>query len=550
MMFNLLSSEWLEVRRASGARAVISPAHVTDDFDRDPIVALDFDRPDWNAALTEFLIGLVYLTGAPEDAEAWEQGFTTPPSPTALSAAFAPVSAYFDVDTEGAAAFQDLDLLAKAELKPLSSLLIEAPGEQTQKNNADLFNKRGAAKTLSLGHAAAALITLQTYAPSGGAGHRTSMRGGGPLTTLLAPVRAGEGRATTLWDRIWANVPDADDEHGCQPKAALPWLSPTVTSEKESALITPEGQHPALAFFACPRRIRLVFDEGEQGREGEGRGEGGRVAVGFRTLNYGANYQAWQHPLSPYYEDKKSGRLPLHPHAGASDYGDWLAWLGVEAYLAKTKRYPAQVVQLWPERRAQIQGDLAKTLIEVFGYDMDNMKARQWLDAHMPWINAHEAAMRGAVARLIAGSDAAAQALRYMLKLAVHGQTSGGGYRLPDTLNRDALSEPAERFWRETQAGFEALLDQLATHLHQGPEQTASLIYPWRDYLRRTALRIFDQTLDLDALTDQDPHRLLYARAELRGRFGDQAKDGVLQAMGLRPPPKPAKTKAPDKQAV
>ncbi|WP_239500552.1 type I-E CRISPR-associated protein Cse1/CasA, partial [Streptococcus pneumoniae] len=66
---------------------------------------------------------------------------------------------------------------------------------------------------------------LQTYAPSGGAGHRTSLRGGGPLTTLLAPARKGRAVAT-LWDRVWTNVPDADPDAGAaDPARIFPWLN-------------------------------------------------------------------------------------------------------------------------------------------------------------------------------------------------------------------------------------------------------------------------------------------------------------------------------------
>ena len=216
MVFNLITTPWLEVRRASGTREVIRPCEMTEGFDTDPILALDFPRPDWNGALTEFLIGLTFLGLAPDDAEDWAELYRAPPSAAALENAFAAIARAFDLDGDGPRAFQDLDPLDSAEPKPLSGLLIEAPGENTSKNNADLFNKRGGAGSLCLPYVAAALVTLQTYAPAGGAGHRTSMRGGGPLTTLLTPVRKSAS-ACTLWDRIWANVPYAGPEPASAP---------------------------------------------------------------------------------------------------------------------------------------------------------------------------------------------------------------------------------------------------------------------------------------------------------------------------------------------
>ena len=335
MTFNLITTPWIEVRRASGVRTIVRPQEVTDDLANDPILALDFPRPDWNAAITEWLIGLAFLAMPPEDAHAWADHFHAPPTPNDLGAAFAPLAQYFNLDGNGPRAFQDFETLGNAETKPLSGLLIDAPGENTLKNNADLFVKRGGAQTLCSAHAAAALITLQTYAPSGGAGHRTSLRGGGPLTTLTAPVRVG-AKIATLWDRIWANVPDFDPTSPTDPATALPWLLETQTSEKDARPVTQEGRHSALAFFACPRRIRLTFEEASDGV----------VVTGYRTLNYGANYLAWLHPLSPYRNDKTSGKLPVHPNAGGADYGDWLAWWGFNGA-------PATSSELWGQRRAE-----------------------------------------------------------------------------------------------------------------------------------------------------------------------------------------------------
>ncbi|QCI66838.1 type I-E CRISPR-associated protein Cse1/CasA [Phreatobacter stygius] len=539
MPLNLISDAWLEVRRASGRRSVVAPGAVTDRFDNDPIVALDFPRADWNAALTEFLIGLTWLAMAPRDEVEWADHFRTPPSPDRLQAAFAPFASAFDFDGEGPRAFQDFDRLEAAEMKPLSGLLIDAPGENTLKNNADLFVKRGGAGGLSLPYAAAALITLQTYAPSGGAGHRTSLRGGGPLTTLLAPARKSLAVAT-LWDRIWANVPNADPEAGLTDLARIfPWLSPTATSTK-GEIVAPEDRHPALAFFACPRRIRLDF-AGEVVCAFGGRT--GRGAVGYRTLNYGANYVSWEHPLSRYRNDKKAGKLPLHPHVGPSGYGDWIAWWG----LKDESNQPAKPFRLWSFRRNEVAdlltpGDSA----EAFGFVTDNAKAIQWLEARFPWVAIHADAyreLRPLLGDAIRAADAAARALRYTVKIAFFGQPREGSYRLPKTLPLDALPEPAERLWRETQSDFETLLGKLIQRFRDGPEATIDLKQDWRRTLRRHALFLFDDTVDIEGMTDANPRRLLSARRQLDFAFSDHAKAEVRRALNLSPAPKAPKDK-------
>lgn len=208
MTFNLIADRWLPCRRLSGTRAFRAAHELTGAFDDDPVVALDFPRPDWNAAVTELLIGLLSITAAPADAETWAAQWVEPPEPHLLAKALAPLTFAFNVDGEGARCFQDLYPAELKERNDVGALLIDAPGDKTSKLNKDLFIKRDGVSALCLPYAAAALVTLQTYAPTGGKGHRTSMRGGGPLTMLIAPRRTrGNGAPlTTLWDLIWANV--------------------------------------------------------------------------------------------------------------------------------------------------------------------------------------------------------------------------------------------------------------------------------------------------------------------------------------------------------
>lgn len=520
--FNLITTPWLEVRRASGARQVICPHQITEDFDTDPILALDFPRPDWNAAVTEWLIGMMFLSSPPDGPSEWAEGFEDVPSPAKLEAELAPLVPYFNLDGDGPRAFQDFETLAnQAEVKPCSGLLIDAPGENTIKNNSDLFIKRQDDTSLTLAHAAAALITLQTYAPSGGAGHRTSLRGGGPLTTLVAPVRVGQLNCT-LWDCVWANTPELHQDAGTDPRGALPWLQETATSEGSKAPVVQEGQHSALAFFACPRRIRLEFSQTPSGY---------RVS-GFRTLNYGANYTFWVHPLSPYRNDKVSGKLPLHPKAGASSYGDWIAWWGFKDLAQPT---PAACLALWKRRRDAIEGLLDRTLVEAFGYDMDNAKARLWFEGRIPWVSSHEGELRNGVSHLIAGAEMTAKALGKWIKFAIFGQRDGDKYKLPQKNSAIAdLSVYSNRFWQETEPAFRLLLDRMIERLGNDTRAaTSDLKREWLADLSDHAMRIFDASVDMDGLTDHEPRRLLYARDQLQSDLSEHPKSPVLKALGL-----------------
>ena len=200
-VFNLIDASWLPVRRSSGAVERIPLWRVNDRIGEDPVVAFDWPRADFNGAAHEFLIGLLSTAATPGDDDEWEEWWWEPPAPEVLRERFARVAHAFDLDGPGPRFLQDLDPLEGADDKEIAALLIDAPGAQTLRNNADLFVKRGGAPVLSRATAAMALYTLNAYAPSGGAGHRTSLRGGGPMTTLV--VADHEDYGAVLWGRLW-----------------------------------------------------------------------------------------------------------------------------------------------------------------------------------------------------------------------------------------------------------------------------------------------------------------------------------------------------------
>ena len=181
---NLITEKWIPVLCTNNDVIRIAPHELTLQIDSNPIVKLHASRPDFNGALAQFLVGLLQ-TALPElSASQWRKWAALPPTSDELKKIFSPLSAHFDLLGDGVRFMQDLDL-REGEAKPIAALLIEQPGQQTLEQNADHFIKRDQINGLCPSCAATALFTLQTNAPAGGAGHRTSMRGGGPLTTLL-----------------------------------------------------------------------------------------------------------------------------------------------------------------------------------------------------------------------------------------------------------------------------------------------------------------------------------------------------------------------------
>ena len=58
-VLNLLTDAWLPVRRLRSGAGVISPAQLTEALDDDPVIAIDWPRPDFRIATLEFLTGLL-----------------------------------------------------------------------------------------------------------------------------------------------------------------------------------------------------------------------------------------------------------------------------------------------------------------------------------------------------------------------------------------------------------------------------------------------------------------------------------------------------------
>jgi CRISPR system Cascade subunit CasA len=197
---NLIDDAWIPIRRKSGEEARIAPWGVTIRYGDDRIVALAAPRPDFNGALIQFLIGLLQTTCAPDSPHTWREWLHNPPMPEELRTKFQPVAYAFELDSKDQRFMQDTQLKLEGvkEATPIGALLIDVPGANTIQRNTDHFIKRSGVEKLCSSCTAAALFTLQTNAPSGGQGHRTGLRGGGPLTTLIL--------GDVLWQTAWLNV--------------------------------------------------------------------------------------------------------------------------------------------------------------------------------------------------------------------------------------------------------------------------------------------------------------------------------------------------------
>jgi CRISPR system Cascade subunit CasA len=505
--FNFISVPWLPVIRASGRRERIQPAGLTEEIEADPIRDLDFSRADFRCAALEFLIGLLTVACPPSDN--WLDGWASPPSKAKLEALLAPFAAALTFDGEGPRAFQDLEDFS-TEPTPIEALLIEAPGASTVRKNAALLVKAGLVEVLSRSAAAIALLTLQTMAPAGGSGHRTSLRGGGPLTTLVVPTRPA-----TLWHRLWANVPPS----GPPAKPAefpriFPWLAPTRLSNKEGRTTTPEDVDWRQAFFGMPRRIRLNFEPNVDRRPCNLTGAIDDVIVRtYRTRPHGANYDAWGgiHPLTPHYRTKAGDpiRYPVHGQGGHIGYRQWVSML----YGAKDGlREPAQCVSLFVASRADDlpRADRSFRLMAA-GYDMDNMKARAFTEAETPDIvipRGNSEVLAEKAKDFVAAATEVARVLSQAVKIALYGEDADVG------VDTTPLTTARDRFWADTNDRFFDTLNNcslLAAKDITG-DAAAPIAHIWRASMERAALAIFDDMVPIQVTLAGDLKRVVEGR--------------------------------------
>lgn len=435
MSLNLISDQWIPVLCQDGVRRVIAPWQMADA----DLIRPDWPRPDLNIACLELLIGLVHLADPPADDEDWED--RQRPDPDRLRARLEPLAPAFNLLGDGPRFLQDLERL-EGEANPADMLFIDSAGANTAKNNADLMVHRGRYPALDPPLAAMALYAFQAHAPSGGAGNRTSMRGGGPLVTLVDP---GQG----LWPLIWANVPYGQ----ARGAAGLPWMAATRVSDRGQQVVPPQGAiFGPEAFFGMPRRLRLV--------------EAGGAVTGVVQKPWGVNYAVWRHPLTPYYRMKPGEEwLPVHPRAGRFGYRHWL---GILAQAPDTTlKEQAACLRLYRERVRH-----PKASVLLAGWAMDNMKPRDFTLSVQPLVD-----LRPEASLMLAGLVEAAEQAALALRAALEPVLAGG----------EAREGQREAFYAETEPAFGEALAAL-----QAGDAPAEVGARWLRVLERAALARFD----------------------------------------------------------
>ena len=538
---NLLQDKWITVIRKNGGTEKIAPYQITDQIDSNPIVEIITPRPDFKGALYQFLIGLFQTVYAPKNETEWEDNFNTPPSPEDLKKETDKVAFAFDLFGEKIRFMQDVSLDANCNSANISALFIESPGENTLKENKDFFTKRGSIDNVCNRCAATALFTLQTNSPSGGQGHLTSIRGGGPLTTVLKynSTKKEDFKFNTVWSDIWINIlPEnlfsKEPKKGEKYETIFPWVTDKFYKQNsKGSKTTIVNLNPFGVYWSYPRRIQLeqtkesiVCDICNQ--------ESNESIKSFLVKGYGLDYGGggWVHPLSPYYftKDKELGEtwFPYHPQPGGIIYNQWMSFI----YGIKNKDKNAKVLSYFFENRKISE---EQSIVWAFGFDMDNMKARNWYESLIPIYNIEPKYIDKYESEI-------SKILQVATQVANNLQT-----KVKDAWFNDGAKPKGDfdylkiSFFKATEAKFYNLAKSIRDSLGKEIPFDNNAKEDWLKYLNTESLTVFELYVEAGSIEFENIKRIVDAR---RGLISWNLGDKIKSEFGLPVKEKIAKKKS------
>ncbi|BCL75811.1 type I-E CRISPR-associated protein Cse1/CasA [Jeongeupia sp. HS-3] len=504
---------WLMLDRAEAGPVSAAVCDVSSD----QFVGVTAPRADFRGALYQFLIGLLQTAYAPKDHDEWFARWKTPPSRDELAKAFSPFAAAFELDGDGPAFMQDYEVLPEKNINSTDSLLIDLGSESNI-----YFNKLRAWDGMCPACFATAIFTLQINAPAGGRGYQTSVRGGGPLTTLILPAK----QDATLWEKLWLNVLpsnhflDSDcDSVVFKESLNFPWLCSTIVGGKAGIPIVPSPENKLLPYWGTPRRVSAELKNRRAGECEICSAHSNELIEKYRFLSGGADYKGpWTHPLSPYVLDSKTREVLSFK--GGRAYGGYKNWASFTLGDEDAGVCVAQVIADFNSRKFRyFPAKERAVVVWCFGYDMQpgQAKALCWYDTVLP-LYVHDSE------KIKKKMDSST---RLLLEVASESARLLGKYVKAARFSRpaDVGNEPAvpQSFWQGTEALFYQSLQTMANAEALDENTVAAIYRAWLIKLRGKTIALFDDWVLSAPIEDMDMKRVVQARTEL-GKWLNAAK--------------------------
>lgn len=486
---NLLKDKWLPVVRRSGAREVVRVADIVDGIDSDPIVRVDACRPEFDACVTQFLIGVISTLQLNEDL--WMEWCSAPPDAAHLAAELDSIAYAFEMEGDGPRFMQAHPATAKAAGKAtkIGNALIGGANNSSAQIGADFYVMEPA--KISRSTAAMILITHSTTGYSKGGGFLGGLRGNSPVSVVALSANG------TLWHDCLLNaeIEDVGVEHDI--RSAFPWMNPEPTRP-----VTPAEVHPLHVLWPMARRVRLIF--GEAG-VCDMTGEYDDVTVtGFTEPRGGIAYKGgWRHPLTPAVLTKKDGMRPLQMRPGAS-FG-WDVWPDLSYGGRGGDKAPAvKRIELSHARRQAFSG-----VLWAHGFANDQAKVCSWMEAKMPLYDIDgrmEAIMRAIV-------DATRKVSSMVYGCASTATCVKRAGRKEGAVMSAKLGDAS--LWARTEGDFIDLFQRITMASSCG-DDISSMTEGWIGVLSRHALALFDDLVDYRNAIKAETREMVKARQRLK----------------------------------
>jgi len=546
---NLINDPWITVRRRSGIEERIRPAQMASGGEADPVVNILAPRPDFRGALYQFLIGLLQTTFAPEDIDDWKARWDTPPTVEELDKVFEAYADAFELNGKGAAFMQDFDLSTgeekykEGDVEPISALIIDFPGNE-------FFLKKDKLNKLCEACSAQALLSFMLNASGSGRGHNMSVRGGGPVTTIISPLDS-KGVTNSLWNKLWINVipndvtkQDVLGENSINTILAFPWMR----SGKGLTVRPNEGaSHPCQALWSMSQRVKLLFSS-DAVRECDICGCQSKVVISSLVKRPdGIDFDGlWRNQLTPYdllADELKGKKQAIKSNVLKKGYSHWANML-----LGDEQRYRSSLTVSDFYSRKYRKTSCIPAVVWCFGFDMpkNHAKAACWYESMMPiFVRAEgQATLQNKVQPLLDVSNKAQKLLLGNVLFALMAIKNKDGYyevpkwyrghgfqqkelfgkeeteildkkgRLHETA-MDSLSSIAAGFWGLSESNFYSVLSGITNSPDLEDTTLAPYYKKWLAVVKDVALGRFDDWVIAAAIEDQNMWRVIEARENL-----------------------------------
>jgi len=231
-----------------------------------------------------------------------------------------------------------------------------------------------------------------------------------------------------------------------------------------------------------------------------------KVVRHYLTKNYGGNYGGtWDHPLTPYrYNPKKleEEHLSVKGQQGGITYKIWDTLLLQSDVDGQT---PARVVRNFATINADfVEQQSEQPRLWVFGYDMDNMKARGWYSVEMPIFSIPADKQERVLAEIKILQTLANEAIKECRK-----HIKEAWFDRPKDAKGD-LTFIDVAFWQRTEQCFFKAVAQLIASENQ--RLSTNEAKQWLDELTLTITTLFDETVLSDLNADRSMAKKIKAR--------------------------------------